>query len=863
MVLARRFRIVRLIGRGGMGEVYEAEDLELREPVALKTIRPEIATNARALELFKKEIQTARRVTHPNVCRIYDLAQHTEPRLDGVEQITTFLTMELLEGQTLAEHLKEHGPFRPDNALPLIGQMAAAIEAAHSAGVIHRDFKPGNVMLVPGQDGFRPVVTDFGLAVAQARGETGAEAENAGGTPAYMAPEQSRGGPMTAAADIYALALVIADMIGARPKASIAGAADISLPRRWAGWKRVLLRCLDADPARRYSRPLAVFEMLQAGAKPARKVTRRLLTLTGAVALTLGAWSMQRQSPPQVHPQSQTYRKIGPNEGFLRPSPDGRFLAMTDWNTGNLALREIATGRTRALTRKGPNWATGAQAEGAIFSPDGQRIAYTWMNDKDQSELRTIGVDGTGDRLLYAHPELQQCELMDWSRDGRTLLAQFMWTGFKYQAVTVSTQSGAISAVTRAGDSPYGTAVFSPEGRSIIFDAIQPGDEPVSDIYIKPLAGGVAAPIVEHPANDTLVGLAPDHRRIIFKSDRRGSNGLWAVAVSEREAVGQPVELARDLGRFSPLGLTHDGSLFTTVDSGAFEVYAAELDLAAGRVVSGPQRVMTRFVGGSRFPSWSADGRRLAFMSSIEPRMPALGIYSRDTGKIKTTFVKLGFFVRPQWHPGGKWIVAPGADRNGQTGQFRIDPETGDAALLVSAAALGGGSEGAWTRDGKTVFYRFGDPKLGIFRYDIKTGRRQMLYVPPADVNIGRENLTLSPDERTLAFHAGHLRGSSLMLMPAAGGTARPLLTIQEPEQFPFWAFAWTPDSRQVLTVRSRGNASELWLVPADGGAPSKIEFPKMDMKQLRLNRDGRTIAFTSGNGASEIWLAENFLSEK
>jgi serine/threonine protein kinase len=155
-LVAGRFRIVRFIARGGIGEVYEVEDRVLDERVALKTVQPHIA-DAKTFELFKQEIQSARRVTHPNVCRIHDVAEHGEPPV-------MLLTMELLHGPTLSRRLRESGPFSRREALPLVEQMAAALQAAHDAGMIHRDFKPGNVILTGQANALRPVVTDFGLA---------------------------------------------------------------------------------------------------------------------------------------------------------------------------------------------------------------------------------------------------------------------------------------------------------------------------------------------------------------------------------------------------------------------------------------------------------------------------------------------------------------------------------------------------------------------------------------------------------------------------------------------------------------------------------------------------------------------------
>jgi serine/threonine protein kinase len=168
-VVAFRFRIVRYLAKGGMGELYEAEDLELHERVALKTILSHVSSDERSIVRFKREVHLARQVTHPNVCRIYDVFRHrpaaspTDSRADEI----VFLAMELLHGGTLAEKLHRDGRFSTAELLPVVRQMAAGLTAAHRVGVVHRDFKSLNVMLVKptrADEGVRVVVTDFGLA---------------------------------------------------------------------------------------------------------------------------------------------------------------------------------------------------------------------------------------------------------------------------------------------------------------------------------------------------------------------------------------------------------------------------------------------------------------------------------------------------------------------------------------------------------------------------------------------------------------------------------------------------------------------------------------------------------------------------
>jgi eukaryotic-like serine/threonine-protein kinase len=280
-MVAGRYRVVRLIGVGAVGEVYEAHDEALGQDVALKTLRESVADDAVSIERFRREIQLARLVTHRNVCRTFDFGRHT-PMGRGPLR---FITMELLRGASLTETLAARGRYDVEEALPLVRQMVAGLAAAHAAGVIHRDFKPANLVLVPEAGGPRVVITDFGLARTYAEDETTITTTGeAVGTPLYMAPEQIVTGqqPITAATDIYALGIVLYEMVtGELPfKGSsitvmaikrfreAAPSPRLVVPDLDARWDAAILRCLEREAPRRFQSAAAVEAALVSEAPP-------------------------------------------------------------------------------------------------------------------------------------------------------------------------------------------------------------------------------------------------------------------------------------------------------------------------------------------------------------------------------------------------------------------------------------------------------------------------------------------------------------------------------------------------------------------------------------------------------------------
>jgi serine/threonine protein kinase len=291
-----RYRVIGLLGTGGMGEVYRADDLRLGQPVALKFLPDALRDEPVRLAQFHNEVRTARQVSHPNVCRVYDIGE-----VDGVP----YISMEYVDGENLATSLRRIGRFPEDKAADIARQLCAGLAAAHQRGVIHRDLKPANVML----DGTGRVrIMDFGLAAA------GRVEDVRAGTPAYMAPEQLLGREVTKRSDIFALGLVVYELFTGRraytassvgelvnqhesrslaPPSEVVSAIDPAIDH-------ILLRCLDPDPDRRPASALAVAAalpggdplaaMLAAGETPSPELVAA--AGEGAGFRPLAAWSM-------------------------------------------------------------------------------------------------------------------------------------------------------------------------------------------------------------------------------------------------------------------------------------------------------------------------------------------------------------------------------------------------------------------------------------------------------------------------------------------------------------------------------------------------------------------------------------------
>jgi tRNA A-37 threonylcarbamoyl transferase component Bud32 len=313
--IADRYEVRRFIAAGGMGEVYEVFDVALSETLALKTLALTAVDQAAAAERFLSEVRLARKVTHPNVCRILEFGIHR--RQGRATELVPFLTMELLQGETLASFLRGRGPLDTATTVGILRGVLGGLSAIHAAGIVHRDLKSDNVFITPDGAGTpRAVVMDFGLArpLTSAEASRGSSESAVIGTLAYMAPEQLEGKPATTLSDIYAVGVIAFEALTGRlpfvadaPFAAAAKKLSEPAPRPsavarglHAGWDELLLHCLDRAPQRRppdVGAVTAALDRLGEGNAPRRRTA--MLAAAAAAATVLGIVGLsQRGAPP-------------------------------------------------------------------------------------------------------------------------------------------------------------------------------------------------------------------------------------------------------------------------------------------------------------------------------------------------------------------------------------------------------------------------------------------------------------------------------------------------------------------------------------------------------------------------------------
>ena len=877
-----------------MGVVYLARDDRLNRFVALKVLTRELRDNPDRRRRLLQEARAASTLNHPNIVTIYDIGEADE---------ISFIAMEHVKGHTLHEAARPSGmPIPTVVALGL--QIADALMVAHRAGVVHRDLKPGNIMI--GEDQIVKLL-DFGLATlsepetadapSTARNSS-AQTQVAGilGTIAYMSPEQLQGGDVGPATDTFAFGCVIYELLTGTPAFGTLGtvptiAAILSRhperledrsPDTPAILSELVAACLRKDPAarppitavkakldeiRRSFEPVAPTAVIVPAPAPRRSP---MIVASAVVLAALGValWTYwQPRGRPQV--RLTELRRLTTDQGltaYPALSPDGKLIAYASDRAGDgvlsLWVRQLAGGDPIRLTH------SGADDLEPSFSPDGNHIVY--RSERNGGGIHVISALGGQPRQISGAGRRPR-----FSPDGK-------WVVFRAGTSSDSGQFERVYLVPTLGgervawQASFGAVrdpVFSPDGRSILFlgkpnnGRVWPND---ADWWVAPVEGGEARPtgaavVLGQDAIADFTGpyawVAPND---VFFSWRTGdSTNIWRLSLSsDHKVVGAPQRLTFGTGREQQPAILPDGSIVFASFTERLNIWGLPITGASQGI--GELQRYTQSDATDGTPSLSQAGDRFAFISNRAGRDEVWVHEMPTAGDIMLTGV-----------PGRKGLAVMSPD--GSRVAFAV--VDGGKYAIHTASASGGfvtkvcddcGQPRSWTIDNRRVLYQSrGAGRSRFFLLDVAQKSSTLLIEDP-DRDL--YSASVSPDGKWLTFHAKRAGsdGQQVYVAPLTAGASPsqwiPLTTGEFEDDKP----RWSSDGAAIYFTSFRDGFRCLWMVPLDAATKQPAAVPRplrhfhqsglsmtyTDLERLDLTVARDKILFTLAERTASLWRA-------
>ena len=768
------YRITAKLGEGGMGVVYKAEDTKLRRDVAIKFLAPHLVRDEEGRKRFEREAMAAAALDHPNVCTVYEI--------DEVDE-RTFIVMAFLEGRTLSKKIAD-GPLKLPEALSIAIQMAEGLEAAHEKGIVHRDIKPDNVMLMKGSRGLVKLM-DFGLAQLAQSSKLTREGTTLG-TPIYMSPEQAVGEPTDKRADVWAVGVVLYEMVAGQPPFrgerdqaviySIANEPHEPLTGVRTGvpkeLERIVDKCLAKNADERYQHVTDLLVDLQACRRDVEPSAQRAATVTAVgrrrsasawmtvgvalVVLAAAAWWFGGSKGTLNQPPQYNLKQLTFDTGLTHQpaiSKDGSMIAYASDRAGNgnldIWVQHVAGGQPRQVTDHE------AEEEWPDLSPDGSLVVF--RSDRDGGGIYLAPALGGSDRLLARGGFSPRV-----SPDGQWVAyadAEFIYHRSALHVVSIS---GGTPRKVEAG-MPWATfPSWSPDGSNLLFVG---GPEEIPyhfdklDHWIVPAAGGRAVQTgvrkVLTEAGIDWAGLsgpgdagsghwltAPDRIVLSLRSGQTSNIFQMPILPGSWQPAGSPARLTQGIAYVQPAAAPGGTIAFTnrTDDS---DIWSVEFDPNRGEVTGEPVPLLTS-AAREQTPTVSSDGRKLVFSRGPEGNSD---IFVRDT----ETGIETPLVVTPQDEP--RALISPDGETVvfwrftfGKIGLFVTPSGGGDVRELLEDIS----TVTSWAWDSRRVVCLVENGAQWV-TVDVVTGEIAPLIASAGEIAVP----TFSPDGNWLSLKVG------------------------------------------------------------------------------------------------------------